>query len=159
MKRLLVVFCLVFGAFGGAALGTSHGTALADDGGTGAGTVNACAQHATNYGNSYAYGLTCASISLTVTNIGGESTVTITGYGLQPGSTVTACGVSAGSTTSLCFTLPDFTTGQVLIVGQNGTFSDSSTVYCNRQGNIYFIGTAANGSQYTSPTYSFATTC
>ncbi len=161
MKRLAVVLCLVFAAFGGAAIGTGHGTALADDSGTGSGTANACARHATNDGNSYAYGLTCARISLTVTNNGpGDFTITITGEGLLPGSTVTICSAIYPSTTYRCGTLLDYGNGdQPVIVGQDGTFSFSSGIYCGRQQSLYFIGTAANGSTYTSPTYPLVTTC
>lgn len=158
MKRLLVVLCLVFAAFGGAAIGTGHGTALADDSGTGSGTANACAKHATNTGNSYAYGLTCANISLTVANNGpGNFTITIIGEGLQPDSTVTICSASYGTTTYRCGTFLN-ANAQPVIVGQDGTFSFSSGIYCGRQESVYFIGTAPYGSQYTSPTYMVDTT-
>ena len=160
MKRLLVVLCLVFAAFGGAAIVTSHGTALADDSGTGTGTVNACTQHAINSGNSYAYGLTCASIGFTLTGNGnGTFTITVTGQGLQPGSTVTVCSAVSGSTTYQCHPLRASTTArQPVIVGSDGTFSVSIVDLCSGTPtqSVYFVGTAANGSTYTSPTYTLS---
>jgi hypothetical protein len=88
MKRLLLVVCLVLAGVGGATLGSGHATALAA--GNGEGNANACAKHAANNGNSYGYGLDCATLTATITGkypppLGGCALV-VTGTDLQPGS-------------------------------------------------------------------------
>jgi hypothetical protein len=159
MKRLLVVICLVLASLSGAAIGTGHGTAHAAGMATGGGTTNACARHATNAGNSYAYGLTCANIVVTLTRIDGVNySTTITGQGLQPGSTVTGCELFSDSTAYQCGVI--HTNGYVPVVGADGTFFWSVTGSCSQDvtaTSVYFIGTAANGSTYTSPTYPYST--
>lgn len=138
---------MVAAAAGGYGVGPSQ---------TGAtGTARACQATATNYGRSYGNGLNCpASIVASLTANGdGTFTYTVTGTGLYPNSDVT-----------ICYSNTQGITNQCLVQGTadaSGNYSYISVIPCSAFPSTYvetdtFSGTAANGTPYTSPTYTLA---
>lgn len=104
----------------------------------------ACAKHAANKGNSYAYDLNCGVATLSfsaIPNGNGTFTLTVTGSGLLPGSTVNMVDVGTGIPTPLG------------TVASNGTFSwSNSSESCSQSpADVYVTGTAANGTNFYAP--------
>jgi hypothetical protein len=100
LKRLIMLIVLGLAASGGAAIGAGHGTALAQ---VPPGNTNACARHAANNGNSYAYDLACASLTIIAAPIPGaigqDYQFDFIGSGLQPGSPITGFNITSGRST------------------------------------------------------------
>jgi hypothetical protein len=142
MKRLFAGLCIAVAAICGSTIGGTHGTALAANDVTG--TANACAKHAANKGNSYAYDLNCGVATLTfsaIPNGNGTFTLTVAGSGLLPGSTVNLVNVGTGIPTPLG------------TVASNGTFSWSNVSEpCSQSPmDVYVTATAANGTSFYAP--------
>jgi hypothetical protein len=146
LKRLIIMLCLGLAASSGAIIGAGHGTALAQ---VNAGNANACVRHTTNNGHSYAYDLTCTSLTLTGTPgfdgfpAGTVYTLTYTGSGLLPGSAVNQFNITSGNS------------GLVGFADGSGNFSRIGGEPCSVGSfQIYLTGTAANGTPVTSATVS-----
>jgi hypothetical protein len=147
MKRVLLALCLALGA-----LSMSVGGAWADQGGNGngVGITTACAQHDANAGNSYAYGLQCATSHFTysVTCSGSIATQTWTATGLLPLSAVYITWTSGPAS------------GQTFFFGaadSGGNFSYSAPGIIIFPGSGYLSGTGADGQPVTSPTFTQVT--
>lgn len=117
MKRISAVVCLAVALFALSGSGSAmHRVAFAD-GEHPPGRANACARHARQHGNGYAYGLQCAAPSITTsvsyTSYGNIPLITVSGTHFTPNSQVTVT-VTSQSTTFRCgvtFRYPTDSTG------------------------------------------------
>jgi hypothetical protein len=144
-RPLFVAVLLIAGL--GFGLGSPHLAAAAQGGnGGGAGITTACEQHAENPGNSYAYGLDCASASFSYSDpcTGGEATQTFSGAGLLPGSSVFITWVTGPAAPQTFY----LASGNL-----TGSFSVSAVGLILFPGSFYVSGTDANGQPVTSPTF------
>lgn len=141
-----------FAAGAGPQFASGSGVGPSTTGATG--QARACETHATNSGNSYGYGLQCATLSATITGPNsqypGACSLYVQGSGLLPGSTLTY--TSPGGQTYPLYN-PDATT--LVTVAPNGTV-DETTFFGISPGTFTLTATTASGGSITT---TFSPTC